>query len=98
MSKKFLIETLYELIEDLKHKYAINWVAVKERENIPSNTTSSTESNAGEFNMQKALEKITFYKELIVGLRTGKFKWKNNGSQNNIQEAAAVEVNPSDIS
>lgn len=66
MMKKPIQKKIKEVIEDLEHKYATNYVAKKELDAVlEPNGEQRKQIDVCTRNMEKALEKITWYKELL---------------------------------
>lgn len=69
--KQAIINNIKDTIDDIKNKYAINYVAKKELESmIKDNILNDTPENkkkieACDFNMKKAEEKLELYKTFL---------------------------------
>lgn len=64
--KKVIIAFIKDKIASLENGYAQNYVAEKELETISNKTPkNNSDIDACKFNMEKALEKIKFYKALL---------------------------------
>lgn len=62
--KKYITQAIKNQIDDLGNKFALNWIAEKEHSGIDT-PESRKQVEASKLNMEKALNRIEFYKKLL---------------------------------